>query len=258
VLHENLPGRVIPMVWRSNMKTKLSILIGLLVVAAFIIPVASAASPFQVSGNHYQLNIIGSKSYDEDGKDVGDSMGHTLFVKLDGKSKIVMTQAEDGQFQVVDRNGIDADGAEFNIAPGYYNVYARAKGTPGGKVNVTAYGEFEDAVDGSTIINLGYVNLARDTGKPVSVNINKLFFVDVSLCTDALLGVCTETTTYTDTWVFAIQELMSYWWDYDNEGLKNLEVRFYECTLDPTGTADNYCRWANGDPIVSTKTVVAA
>jgi hypothetical protein len=51
---------------------------------------------------------------------------------------------------------------------------------------------------------------------------------------------------------------MSYWWDYDNEGLKNLEVRFYECTLDPTGAADNYCRWANGDPIVSTKTVVAA
>jgi uncharacterized lipoprotein NlpE involved in copper resistance len=238
------------------MKTKLSIVIGLLFVAALIIPV-SAASPFQISGSHYQLNIIGAKNYDETlGKPVGDSMGHTLFVRLDGKSKIIMTQARDGVFQVVDRNGIDADGAKFNIAPGYYNVYARAKGTPGGKVNITAWGEFEDALDGSTIINLGYVNLARDSGKPVSVNINKLFYVNVTLCTGAEADTCIETTTYTNYWVFAIDELMEYWWDYDNDGLKNLEVRFYECTYDETGTAEDYCRWANGAPIVSSKTVV--
>src|SRR4030042_2233544 len=97
------------------MKTNLSLIIGLLSVAAFIIPGASAVSPFQVQGNHYNLNIIGTKSYDETlGKEVGDSMGHTLFVKLNGKSKITMTQALDGVFQVTDRNGCDGQ-AEFIV-----------------------------------------------------------------------------------------------------------------------------------------------
>ena len=240
------------------MKTKLPLIIGLLLVAVFIIPGVSAASPFQVQGNHYNLNIIGTKSYNETlGKEVGDSMGHTLFVKLNGRSKITMTQDPAGVFKVVDRNGCDGE-AEFNIAPGYYNVYARALGKPGGKVNISAWGNFTDAETGYQLLNLGYVNLARESGKPQSVNINNLFFVDVSLCTayDAVSGICTQTTDYNDYWVFDIAELFDYWWDYDNNGLKNLQVRFYECTLDPTGTADDYCRWGDGTAINSTKTVV--
>ena len=239
------------------MKTRLSIILGLLIVAAFIIPGASAVSPFQVQGSHYNLNIIGTKSYDETlGKEVGDSMGHTLFVKLNGKSRITMTQAIDGVFRVTDRNGCDGQAA-FNIAPGHYNVYARALGTPNGKVNVSAWGNFTDLETGYQLINLGYVNLARESGKPQSVNINSLFYVDASLCTAVdEFGACTETTSYNDYWVFDIAELFDYWWDYDNNGLKNLQVRFYECTLDPTGTADDYCRWGDGTPIDSTKTVV--
>jgi uncharacterized lipoprotein NlpE involved in copper resistance len=97
-------------------------------------------------------------------------MGHTLFVKLNGKSKITMTQAPDGVFRVTDRNGCDGQ-AEFNIAPGHYNVYARALGSPKGKVNVSAWGNFTDLETGYQLINLGYVNLARESGKPQSVNI---------------------------------------------------------------------------------------
>jgi hypothetical protein len=110
---------------------------------------------------------------------------------------------------------------------------------------------------GYQLLNLGYVNLARESGKPQSVNINSLFYVDAALCTAVdEFGACTETTSYNDYWVFDIAELFDYWWDYDNNGLKNLQVRFYECTLDPTGTADDYCRWGDGTPIDSTKTVV--
>jgi hypothetical protein len=52
--------------------------------------------------------------------------------------------------------------------------------------------------------------------------------------------------------------LLSYWWDYNNQGLKLLQVRFYPCTLDATGTATDYCRWGDGSPIVSSKTIVPA
>jgi hypothetical protein len=238
------------------MKKLLVLGLVLLVAAAFIVPAVSATKTVgngMLNGPHYNLNIIGAKN----SKDVGDSAGHTLFVKLNGHTKIYMTQDDDGEFYVVDRDGTDGT-AEFNIAPGHYNVYARALGKPGGKVDIYANASFEDAVDGVKLVNLGFVNLARDGKKPQSVNINNLFYVDVTLCTEAELGICTETTTYDDYWVFDIEELLEYWWDYWNNDLKLLQVRFYECTLDSTGEADDYCRWGDGSPIESKKTVVSA
>ncbi|MDD1696129.1 MAG: hypothetical protein LUQ54_04450, partial [Methanoregula sp.] len=63
------------------MKTKLPIIIGLLIVAAFFIPgVSAVADPSKLNGEHYNLNIIGVKTADQI-KTVGDSMGHTMFVK---------------------------------------------------------------------------------------------------------------------------------------------------------------------------------
>lgn len=204
------------------------------------------------SGPHYNLNIIGSPK----DKDVGDSEGHTLFVKLDGKTRILMTQAEDGEFRVTDRNGTDGT-AEFNIAPGYYNVFARALGRPLRHVIIESGGIFEDAEQGDRLIWLGMVRLDREKGKPQTVNINELFWVDVTLCTAVDPdGNCTETTEYTDTWVFDIEELLEYFWDYDNYGLKLLQVRFYACTIDPTGQAPDYCRWGDGTPIEPGKKVI--
>ena len=222
-----------------------------LVMAASIF--AAGGNGMPVNGKHYNLNIIGMDKHGT----VGDSNGHTMFVKLDGRTKIVMTQAADGQFLVTDRNGLDG-AASFNIAPGYYNIYARALGKPGGKVDITANGIFEDAQTGERLIQLGYVSLARNTGKPQAVNINELFYVDVTLCTqyDSVNKVCTQWTTYEDYWVFDIDELLEYYWNYDNAGLKNLQVRFYQCTLDPTGEASDYCRWGDGTSIDSRKTVL--
>jgi len=106
---------------------------------------------------------------------------------------------------------------------------------------------------------LGYVDISRDGGKPQSLNINELFYVDVTLCTAVnATGDCIEWAVYEDYWVFDIDELLEYYWEYTNEGLKLLQVRFYECTLDSTGTADDYCRWADGTAIDSRKTVVPA
>ena len=225
------------------------IAIGALVVAGlFLSSVVLAGvgnndkNGFQVNGKHYNLNIIGKDRH----ADVGDSSGHTMFVLENGRTKIIMTQNESGVFDVVDRNGLDRS-AEFNIAPGHYNVYARALGKPGGHVNITANGTFNDTVEGTKLIWLGYVNINRtNPGKPTSVNINELFYVDVTINTAE--GVA----NYKDVWVFDIPELLEYYWDYDNHGLKLLQVRFYECTLDDA-TAPDYCRWKDGSPIEPTK-----
>ena len=230
--------------------------IAAVVISLLVLSVVSAGvgNSIPVQGKHYNLNIIGAKNIG----DVGDSMGHTLFVKLNGKTKIMMAQDPNGEFKVTDRNGLDGT-AKFNIAPGHYNVYAAALGKPNGKAHIDAYGNFTDAVDGSTLILLGYVDIARSKGQPQSVNINQLFYVDVTLCTavDAE-GSCTEQVVYEDYWVFDIAELLEYYWDYTNNGLKLLQVRFYGCTLDPSGQASDYCRWGDGTPITSTKTILSA
>jgi uncharacterized lipoprotein NlpE involved in copper resistance len=221
----------------------LAVLVALMISVAIVS--ADSGNGIPVNGKHYNLNIIGVKNKG----DVGESMGHTLFVKLNGKTKITMTQAEDGVFQVTDRDGVNDNEAEFNIAPGYYNVYARPLGKPNKYVNITAYGNFTDAVEGQKLIWLGFVKLDRDKGKPQSVNINELFYVDIAV--NVTEGSETYYTEYEDTWVFDINELIDYYWDYDNYGLKLLQTRFYECTLDPEDPnyTTDYCRWADGSPI---------
>lgn len=181
----------------------------------------SATSPFAGQGNempsgpHYNLNIIAAPK----DKDVGDSQGHTMFVLMSGNTRIYMTQDNVNGFHVVDRDGTDGR-AEFNIAPGYYDVYARALGKPNGDVHIESWGEFED--DGGTqYLKLGEVDFTREKGKPDTKKINNLFYVDVTLMVGGVPVV------YNNTWVFDIVELMAYYWEYDNNNLKLLQVRFY-------------------------------
>ena len=227
-------------------------LLGALIICGLLIGpgvYAGVGNSIPVNGKHYNLNIIGAKNIGS----IGDSNGHTLFVRLNGKTKITMTQDPEGNFKIVDRNGLDGR-AEFNIAPGHYNIYATGLGKPGGSVHIDAWGEFEDQETGSNLLLLGYVDLSRDKGKPQSTNINNLFYVDVTLCTAVDGdGNCIEWVEYQDYWVFDIEELLEYYWDYNNNGLKLLQVRFYECTIDPTGEASDYCRWNDGTPISPSK-----
>lgn len=177
------------------------------------------------SGPHYNLNIIGVKSP----KEVGVSDGHTLFVNLNGSTKIMMSQSQDGAFNVTDRNGTDGV-ASFNIgdknigdARTHYRVYARALGKPGGVVTITPNATF-DATTGEALFYLGEVTIARNGGgKAKTVNITNLYYADVTLTlADGTIK------TYTNQWIFDVPELLAYWWDYNNTNCKLLQVRFYE------------------------------
>jgi hypothetical protein len=205
---------------------KLSVLaVGAIVICGFLLSSTALAgndgngNGFP-SGAHYNLNIIGVS----DKSQVGDSDGHTLFVNLDKPTKILMTQGT--EFQVIDRNGCQG-AAEFQIAPGYYDVYARALGKPGGTVKINATGNFTpwyDPVTGETLLLLGSVDLTREKGKPLTVPINNLFYVDVTITNGTI------NQTYNNYWIFAIPELYEYYWTYNNDHLKLLQVRFYENT----------------------------
>src|SRR5215813_8854604 len=93
-----------------------------------------------LSGSHYNMNIIGVPK----GKnaDMTNTNGHTIFVPLDGTARIYYVAGS--QFQVLDRNGMDADGATVEVPsdPGgtsvCYDVFATALGKPNGTALVNA------------------------------------------------------------------------------------------------------------------------
>src|SRR5262245_65596460 len=111
-----------------------------IVLLAFSTRPANAQVGKGLNGSHYNLNIIGVPK----GKtvDMTNTSGHTIFVPLEGTVKIYYVAGS--QFQVLDRNGTDGDGATVEVPsdPGgtyvCYDVYDTAIGKPNGNALVQA------------------------------------------------------------------------------------------------------------------------
>lgn len=172
---------------------------------------------------------------------------------LDKVNKILLTPNTDDVFGVLDANATDSDGAEFTMpddVASHYEVYARALGKPGGSAALTlCANETEDTADDNGIETWCSINqavLTRESGKPRSENVtNELFtltiLVDAGDTKDIALGAClintglidgpdddptTDDTEIADVPVFhACFE--DYFWNYDNNGLKLLQLRFF-------------------------------
>ncbi len=223
-----------------------------LVGAALTLGAAVASIPgFALTGNgapsgpHYDLNIIGvtnAKNAPLTGSD-----RHTIFVPLNTPANdpvpgtdIFLTQ---GPFTVCDGNAFDAaydcngiqiakQGAVFqlpcntNIATATgttlvpcstgdtatYSVWARAVGTPGGSgtLSTCATDLTTNTVVCSVTANVAVV--VRKNGKSVFSDVtNQLTSLVTSTQTVALFGA----------------GFQGFFWDYDNNGNKVLQLRFY-------------------------------
>jgi len=194
------------------------------------------------SGAHYNLNIIGVPK----GKtaDMTGNNGHRIFVPLWGKAKIMLTE---GDFAVLDANGTDANGASFQLpnpdedmdGTTSYSVFVRALGKPGGKATMQSCYEDTDgtwcAVD--FVGGVEPITLESTKGPSRFENVSKdLLYVDVCYAWDAgadtVLG--TEDDVCTDVRQVPLfgDDTLSYFWDYDNQGLKLAQLRFYEIPTD--------------------------
>lgn len=183
------------------------------------------------SGTHYTLNIIGvpkTKTADM----TGDN-GRRIFVPENGKTKINLTE---GDYQVLDANGTDGTAA-FQLpnpdpdANGTtsYSVYVRALGKPGGYANMqTCYTDTTGtwcAVDFTG--GVSQITVSRTKGKSTFTNVSKdLLYVDY--CTSWDLTDPTNPVCLSVTQVPLFSQDASYFWDYDNNGLKLAQFRFYE------------------------------
>src|SRR5438105_12953588 len=103
------------------------------------------------SGSHYNLNIIGV-SHDKNPNMNGNGSGNVIFVDFGSKTgdavttKILLSQAADGVFEVLDKNGTDGEASFALPVPGNYTDCARALGTPGGQSIIATCATFIDPI----------------------------------------------------------------------------------------------------------------
>jgi hypothetical protein len=178
------------------------------------------------SGPHYNLNIIGM-SKDKDAEMTGNS-GHRIFVRLgtrkpDDPVRTRINLREGETYQVVDANGTDG-GAIFELPAGSYYVWARALGSPGGSAQMTTCAEdMTGQVAEGDICSTGAVlDVTRHKGRSRFKNVtDELTTIELPEGSDAALA-CGDTSVS----LFA-DCLEGYFWAYDNNGLRLLQVRFY-------------------------------
>ncbi len=177
------------------------------------------------SGPHYNLNIIGVPK--DKTADMTGNMGHRIFVKLQGNSTIWL--AEGDNFQVLDANGTDKDGAKFQLPDpdpdddlvSEYSVFVRTLGTPGGQASMTTC--YETGTE--RVCSMEKLTLKRDNnGAPKFSNVSKTLFTvfvdtDGDGVGDTRMGIFDN-------------KAYQYLWDYDNNGLKLAQLRFYPVTTD--------------------------
>ena len=201
-------------------------------------PVLAQGNGFP-SGGHYTLNIQGKTNCA--GSSLEGSNRHTIQVLLnfssdetdlvDRRNKIFLEPGPWGsQPQVTDGNACDRGGATLQLpidVSTTWRAFARALSKPTGKMNITSCGidvgddGMPDTDDDVAVCSTGNpLMLERKSGKPVTINAtDELLFVCVGGTGDNCAGG-TKVPVFADTFI-------SYFWDVDNFGLRNAQIRFY-------------------------------
>jgi hypothetical protein len=174
------------------------------------------------SGPHYNLNIIGVPK--DKTADMTGNNGHRIFVKLDGKSKIMLQEGD--TYQVLDANGTDGP-AKFqlpnpdpdNDGITEYSVFARPLGKPSGWAIVTTCAW--DPIAEEEVCSLESYVAVRSKGKSGFTNVSR-----------QLLYIYADLGDGVKRYPLFDDRLEDYFWSYDNHGLKILQLRFYEIPTD--------------------------
>src|SRR5262249_26155889 len=137
------------------------------------------------------------------------------------------------EFQVLDGNCTNDNECTIMV-PGdptnqvCYDVYAAALGKPHGNAVIQAQCVINDILGSCTdALLMSSFSVDRSKGQPKRENITDVF--RASGCIDLNSnGVCDSgDVVFSNVWIFNLPQLAQYFWGYDNNGLKLMQVRFY-------------------------------
>ncbi len=169
------------------------------------------------NGPHFNLNIIGVPK----GKTANMTSGGRIFVPLVGNCQISLSM---GSFAVLDGNCTDGKGGfrlpspdPTNSGITTYSVYARALGKPGGRSTTTTCAT--DPLTGEVWCSVYAMVQVRSTGKSTFTNVSKeLLYIYADINADGKL----------ERYPLFDSALQDYYWNYDNNGMKLMQLRFYQ------------------------------
>jgi hypothetical protein len=241
------------------MKSKHAVLTAAFIASLIVIAPVNAQVGKGLSGPHYNLNIIGVPK--DKTADMTGGNGHRIFVPLNTNGevprdvKIYYERNVDDpdKFVVKDANATDDNEATVLVPYEYcedesagcmdllsFDVYSVGLGKPNGKARITVNCDFDGELvggDGSECeaAEMGSFKIKRKRGKPKPVEITDVFRATGCLDTDEIgddgYGVCDEgELEFNNVWIFNLKALLEYYWDYDNNGLKLMQTRFYPTT----------------------------
>jgi hypothetical protein len=186
------------------------------------------------NGQHYNLNIIGKETPPTNPMTNGN--GGVIFVLLSGGdtatnltgklvsniskvNKIYLQQSPDNKtFAVLDGNATDKNGALFELPnpTNGYSIWARALGSPGGTATMTTCAT--DPATGEVVCSTMNVLLTRTKGQQQFCDVTK------QLTTMSFIDPSTGATITASLFDSALQD---YFWNYQNNGLRLAQLRFY-------------------------------
>lgn len=175
----------------------------------------SAKGASSTGGGCYNLQIIALKSKSAD---MTGTNGHSMFVVLGGKTKILL---QEGPFQVLDRNGTDGS-ATFslpnpdptNSGSSAYSVFARVVGKPGSGLDLSTCGT--DSA-GELFCSQETLSMSRLAGKSKFQNVTQqLLYVYADIDGDEVI----------DRVPLFDSRLQDYFWDLDASGRLHAQLRF--------------------------------
>jgi len=231
---------------------RLSIVLAMASLAVAVLAPGVYAGNGAPSGSHYTLNIIGvphDKSWNPKW-----NTGSRIFVDLSGTTKIYLCESgttspcAKGGFYVVDANGTDGSATYALPTPSNetggtctttcttvssdYSIFVR--GLAG---NGNAYMKLcgTDPTDSTDVCNTGSNILdIRKDAPPKFQNVTAQLLY--------LFGVTVNGTYYKRVQLFD-PILQGYYWNYDNNGLKLAQLRFYDCStfIGDTGIVGTAC-----------------
>jgi hypothetical protein len=195
------------------------------------------------SGSHYNLNLLGkAKNMPHQDRDEDNpcDTGNRIFVQLDKRDRVttdilLVDSGSPGVYQVLDCDGTDGE-ASFSLpnpdsdndGVTSYSVYIRLRGKPNGDIIMTTCGEYKLDNNEKYCSVLQVVETREQGhGKNKFNNVSaELLYIYAWVCTVGTRGDC-------DNWEFMRVPLFhsdweNFLWEYDNNGVKNAQLRFYE------------------------------
>jgi hypothetical protein len=153
------------------------------------------------------------------GGDVATNLNGKLASNISKVNKIYLQEAPDGKtFSVLDGNACDGNGALFELPnpTNGYTIWARALAKPGGGATMTTCAT--DPTTSEIVCSTENVLLMRTKGKstfqPVTSQLTTMTFIN-------------PTTLQPITVSIFDPALVDYFWNYQNNGLRLAQLRFY-------------------------------